>query len=165
MQRPAKKWDFSARYERNLSEQWSGYLGYLLESDKFAGRRQKHNTDIGGKYIFVKTEKYDVLGEAGYRYVHQNNTDNSQDHFNAGRAYLESNYRLNATNSAKLWVEYVPNFDDSEDYNTSVEGSLTSTLSTLFSLKVAYLVKTDNQTPPGVEKSDSTFTTALVAKF
>lgn len=162
----ARKWDASARYERALSDKWSGFLGYLVESDKYAGYQQKHNTDLGGKYFFAKEEKYDVIGEAGYRYVHQNNMDSTQDHYSAARAYLEGNYRLNPTNSMKLWVEYIPNFDDSEDYQTNAEASLASTLSTMFSLKVGYLVKTDNKPATATaKKTDTTLTTALVAKF
>jgi putative salt-induced outer membrane protein len=161
----ALKYDAGVRYERAFTDHWSSFVGYLLESDRYAGYMQKHNTDLGGKYIIAKTEKYDLLSEAGYRYVHQNNVDQSNTHYNSARLYLEGVYRLNATNSAKLWVEHLPNFDVSEDHQTNAEASLSSAINTVFSLKVAYLMKTDNLPVPGAEKTDTTLTTALVAKF
>lgn len=161
----ARRWDAGIRLDRKISDSWSGFLGYTVESDKYAGYQQRHSTDLGAKYNFLKTEKLEMLGEAGYRYVHQNNINDTQIHFNSARTYVEAVYKLNATNSAKLWVEYIPNFDDSEDNLLNTEASLTSALSTLFSLKVAYLVKKDNKPEPGREKIDRTITTALVAQF
>lgn len=161
----ARKWDVGARYERAIDEKWSAFLAYFLESDKYAGYQQKHNTDVGGKYIIYKNEKQTWVGEAGYRYVHQNNVNSTQKHGSAARAYLEANYKINETNSAKASVEYVPNFDESKDYQVKSEVSLSSAISTMFSLKVAYESKTDNLPEPGAEKTDTKLTTALVAKF
>lgn len=162
----ALKWDGGVRYERLLSEKWSAYIGQNVESDKFAGYMQKYNSDIGGKYQISKTDKWETLAELGYRYVHQNNVGGTNTHYNSIRSYLEALYKINATNSAKLWVEYLPNIDDSDDYQTNAEASLSSAINTIFSLKVAYLVKTDNKpNAVGLEKTDTTLTTALVAKF
>ncbi len=61
----AFKWDAGLRYERIFSPLWSGFVGYLVESDKYAGYQQKHNTDVGAKYTIAKKENYDVLSEAG----------------------------------------------------------------------------------------------------
>lgn len=164
----ARKWDAGVRYERSLSEKWSAFVGHLVESDKYAGYIQRYNTDLGGKYIVAKEEKYDVISEAGYRYVHQNNygVADENTHYNSARLYLEGNYKFNETNSGKLWAEYLPNFDDSDDYQTNWEASVSSALSSIFSLKVAYLSKTDHKVAnSSIEKTDTTLTTALVAKF
>lgn len=161
----ARKWDLGVRTERVLNDKWMGLLGYLVESDKYAGYQQKHNTDVGAKYIVAKEEHYEVLSEAGFRYIHQNNADGSQNHANAARIYLEGLYKINPTNSTKIWIEHIPNFEESNDYQTNAEASLSSAINTTFSLKVAYLVKSDNLPEPGKEKTDTTFTTALVAKF
>lgn len=165
----ALKWDGGLRYERLLSAKWSAYIGESVESDKFAGYMQKYNSDIGAKYQISKTEKFETLAELGYRYVHQNNLGGTQTHYNSIRSYLEALYKINVTNSAKVWVEYLPNLDNSDDYQANAEASLSSAINTTFSLKVAYLVKYDN-VPAGAALSagkytDTTLTTALVAKF
>ena len=163
----ARRWDAGLRYERTLSERWSAFAGYLVESDKYAGYINRHNSDIGAKDLVAKEENYNVISEAGYRYVHQNNfgSTNENTHYNSVRLYLEGNYQFNATNSGKLWVEYLPNLDVSKDYQYNWEASVSSALSSVFSLKVAYLSKTDNEPVANAEKTDTTLTTALVAKF
>lgn len=169
----ALRWDAGTRYECAIDEKWSGFAGYLVESDRYAGFMQRHNSDLGAKYLIEKTEKYDLLSEAGYRYVHQNNVataaqPNLSDlntHYSSIRLYLEGVYRFNETNSGKLWIEHLPNLDNSADYQTNFEASVSSALSTMFSLKVAYLYKRDAEPVAGAEDVDTTFTTALVAKF
>jgi putative salt-induced outer membrane protein len=161
----ARRWDFGVRYDRALDERWSIVLGYFLESDFFAGYRQRHNSDLGTKYLIKKTDNYEVFTEVGYRYVHQNNIDGTQIHYNSARLYLENSYKFNPTNTAKLWVEHIPNFDNSVDYQTNYEASLASALNSIFSLKLAYLSKTDNLPQPGAVKTDSASTVSLVAKF
>jgi putative salt-induced outer membrane protein len=161
----ARKWDLGTRYERSLSEKWSGFVGYKIESDKYAGYQQRHNTDLGAKYIIYQNEKMTWIGEGGYRYLHENQVAGTQTHGNGARAYTEYIYKFNDTNSAKAAVEYVPSFEESKDYQVNTELSITSVLSTMFSLKVAYETKTDNLPVTGADKTDTKLTTALVAKF
>lgn len=168
----ALKWDIGARYERLLSDKFSGYIGYSVESDRFANFIQRNNADLGGKYQIRKTEKYDLLSELGYRYTIEDRVNEiSDDYYSSVRLYLEGVYRINATNSAKLWVEYLPNLDETENYKINSEASLSSAINTMFSLKVAYLVNYNNgqikDPATGIrpDYTDTTLTTALVAKF
>jgi putative salt-induced outer membrane protein len=161
----AFRWDAGLRYERSVSERWSAFVGYLLESDKYAGFMQRHNTDLGGKYAIIKSANFNLVSEAGYRYIQQNNTDGTQPYSNNGRLYLEAIYQLNASNSAKLWFEYLPNFTTSAAWKANSEASISSAISSIFSLKVAYLTNINNEPVAGKKKTDTTLTTALVAKF
>jgi putative salt-induced outer membrane protein len=160
----ARKWDAGLRADRVMSPVWNSFLEYKVESDKYAGYQQRHTTSLGAKYYFYKQEKNNVFGELGPAYVHENQVSGNQVHYTSAKVYLEGNYALNDSNSARLWVEYKPNFSDADDYQVDFEGSISSALSTNFALKVAYLSKTDNK-PAAAEKTDSTLTTALVAKF
>ena len=69
----------------------------------------------------------------------------------------------------KYWLEYLPNFSDSEAYLANTEASLNVMLSQMFSLKISYLMKYQNVAPVlnGVEgeKIDTSYTTSLVANF
>ena len=65
----AKSWDASLRYERLLSAQWSVFVQQGAESDSYAGYTQRDNTDLGAKYIILKTDTEDLFTEAGYRYT------------------------------------------------------------------------------------------------
>lgn len=168
----ALKWDIGARYERLLSEKFSGYIGYSVESDRFANFIQRNNADVGGKYQITKTDKFDALSELGYRYTIEDTVAVERDlYYSSVRLYLEGIYRINETNSAKLWLEYLPNLDQSENYKINSEASISSAINTMFSLKVAYLVNYNNgqvkDATTGIrpDYTDTTLTTALVAKF
>lgn len=168
----ALKWDIGARYERLLTEKFSGYLGYSVESDRFANFIQRNNADLGGKYQIRKSEKFDAVSELGYRYTIEDRAQQTTDlYYSSVRLYLEGVYRINETNSTKLWVEYLPNLDDSDNYKINTEASISSAINTMFSLKVAYLVNYNNgqikDATTGIrpDYTDTTLTTALVAKF
>jgi putative salt-induced outer membrane protein len=70
------------------------------------------------------------------------------------------------TFSTKYWVEFLPNLSDSAGYRLNTELSGNAALSEIFSIKLGYLIRYNNTPPAGAAKqTDSTFTTALVAKF
>jgi len=161
----AFKWDVGARYEFSQNATVSYFGGYLLESNVYAGFLRRHNTDLGAKILLEKTPNYEVFGEPGYRYIHQDNTDETHDYSNNLRLYIEGNYHFNPTSLAQLWVEYLANVNRVPGWKTNGEVSVSSAMNTWLSLKVAYLVNHDDAPPAGKKKTDTTFTTALVSKF
>lgn len=162
----AKRWDSALRYERALTQRLSLFLGQGVESDRFAGFMQRYNTDVGPKYVFVKEESFDWSGELGYRYSRERRLDGSQISKNQVRAYTELNRKWNDTASSKFWVEYLPNFSNSRDWLLNSEISASANLTTILAIKTAFLVKFDNMPAPTAgTKTDSLFTTSLVAKY
>jgi putative salt-induced outer membrane protein len=162
----ARSWDLGLRYERILSDRLSVFAGEKLESDVFAGYLQRYNTDVGAKYSIVKQEGLDWLAELGYRYVAEHRLSGPDKNSHFARVYSEANRAWNAGFSTKLWVELLPNFTDSSGYLLNTELSASAVLTSILSLKTGYLLKYNNLPAPGVaEKSDSQFTTSLVAKF
>lgn len=163
----AKQWEASLRYERELSEKWSLFVQHGAESDTYSGYTQRDNTDIGGKYFFIKTDIETFLAEAGIRNQKtMSSISDDVNHSTSGRIYSEYAKKVNDTVSGKFWVEYLPNFKDSDAYLLNYEPSLSVMMNSVFSLKVSYLVKYENKTAtPTEKKADTTFTTSLVAKF
>lgn len=163
----ARQWEGSLRYERELSDKWAIFVQHGAESDTYAGYTQRDSTDLGGKYFFTKTEPETFFSEAGLRYQKMLLSSTGDTTYSTiGRLYLEYSKEINEAVSGKLWVEYLPNFKESEAYLINYEPSLSVMMSQVFSLKVAYLVKYHNKVIiPTEKKEDTTFTTALVAKF
>lgn len=162
----AKQWEASARYEREISNLWAAFVQQGAESDNYAGYVQRDNSDIGGKYFFIKTDKDNFFAELGYRLTKTNYLVGESKTESFGRLYYEYTTQMNDAVFAKLWVEYLPNFSDSDAYLINYEPSINVMMSQIFSLKVAYLTKYHNKTQTAAEeKNDTTFTTALVAKF
>jgi putative salt-induced outer membrane protein len=162
----ARAWDASGRYERALSNYWSVYTGYGSESDIFAGYVQRDSFDLGGKYFFIKKENQEFIGEAGYRNTHTYLTPPAHKYENFGRLFSQYTQKLSKTSDAKLWLEYLPNFTNSDAYLFNAEPSLSAALSTMFSVKMSYLLKYQGVVPAGfTEHLDTTYSTALVANW
>ena len=165
----AKQWEAAARYEREFGTHWAAFVQHGAESDWYAGYVQRDNTDLGGKYYFVKEDAETFFTEVGLRAskkIASPTSEVSQSSF--GRLYLEYGKKINESVSAKAWVEYLPNFTDSDAYLSNYEPSMSVMMSQIFSIKLAYLVKYHNKLDPAKtneKKEDTSFTTALVAKF
>lgn len=161
----AYKYMLGLRYERELSDRFSIYLGQSLEHDKFQSIRQRYATDLGGKYFFFKEEAFKWFSEVGYRFMRTNYFTYFLNE-NYARVYTEAERFFNKSVSMKLWIEFLPNITNSDAYKLNTELSLSAAISEIFSAKTAYLIRYDNKPASTVAfKTDSTFTTALVAKF
>lgn len=170
----AKSWDAGGRYERGISEMWSAFVGYGAEADPYAGFVQRDNADIGGKYFLYKEETLNLFVEGGYRSTNTQFAAVSTatppvagrtERENFGRVYVEYSQKFSETLSLKYWVEYLPNFTNSAGYLLNTEPSATVMLTSVFSLKTAYLIKYRNQVAAGSKYADKTFTTSIVARF
>lgn len=161
----AKAWSLGVRYERELSERLSLFASEMVQGDRFKDLRQGYNTDLGAKYSFVKSDTLTWFGEAGYRFTRQNTSSANQNlHF--ARLYTEIEKKWNESVSSKYWLEVLPNFTESADWQANTEISLSAALSNLFSVKTGYLLKFDHMpNAAGLKPADKIFTTALVAKF
>ncbi|MBC7692709.1 MAG: DUF481 domain-containing protein [Methylotenera sp.] len=161
----ARFWTLGLRYERELTPVFSLFAAETLESDRFAGYLQRYNSDLGGKYFFYKEELFTWSAEAGYRYSIENRAA-GQSKFHYLRAYTEALKGWSKSVSTKAWLEYLPNLTAGQDYKVNGEASVSAALTEIFSIKTAYLVKYEHQpAPPATERTNTWFTTALVAQF
>jgi putative salt-induced outer membrane protein len=161
----ARRWDTTLRYERAVSRLWRIFLGEGLESDVFAGYQQRYGTDLGAKYWIYKIEKsFEWSTELGYRYQIENRTNGTQARDSLVRTYTQAERNWTRTSSSKIWVEYLLNLSNGKAWLLNGEFSSSFALTSIFSVKLAYLVKYNNQ-PTNAQKTDTTYTTALLAKF
>ncbi len=163
----SENWDIGARYERDFPPSLAAFAQYKLDSNVLAGLDLRHTIDAGGKYYFWKEPGQQLFNETGYRFTSENRlgpavTVNS--HFI--RLYFEYNRNLSELITAKLGVELLPNLSDSKGYQANLEAAILASLSPVFSIKTGYSLQYRNQ-PAGVGKkrTDSLFTTSVVAKF
>lgn len=167
----ARNWDVMAKYEQVLSGKLSGFVALQYEGDEFSGFKQRENVDLGAKYTITNSDKTKSFAELGARYTIERKVvrdDEDEDVFNytKARLYYEIAYKKSETLSYKFWVEYLPNFTESEDYLITYEPSIAYVLTSTFSLKTAYKAVYDNlPNVDGYENTDYTFTTSIIAKF
>ncbi|MBC7386205.1 MAG: DUF481 domain-containing protein [Cryobacterium sp.] len=161
----AKSWSIGLRYERELSELFSLFAAETVEGDRFKDLKQSYSTDIGAKYRIAKTETLDWSTEAGYRFTRENISQLSRT-LHYARLFTSLEKKWNASFSTRYYIEVFPNFTNSKDWKANTELSLSAVLSSIFSVKSAYLIRYDNEpNAPGLRSADKSFTTALVAKF
>ncbi len=167
----ARNWKAGGDITQDLTKKLGATLGQNYEGNTYAGYKQKDNSDIGLKYQFFKTDKVKLSTEVSYRYTVEKRTERDDDgrdvfYFQKGNITVNYSQKLNDQVSYKFWVQYLPNFTESEDYQVNFEPSITVTMSDILSLRVSYKGQYDNKLNPGVEEYlDHTTTTALVAKF
>lgn len=161
----AKSWDASLRYERNLTDQWSAFAQVGAEANPYSGYTQRDNADVGGKYYFIKKEKNEFFAELGARSSRTMTTTGTTSTENFGRAYVEYTQPITESVDGKFWVEYLANFTNQDGYRINAEPSIYVAMSEIFSLKMAYLSKTDNSRIAPAKKTDTQTTISLVAKF
>ncbi|MFS4459070.1 YdiY family protein [Bdellovibrio sp. HCB2-146] len=161
----AHQWEAGVRYERELTEHFSLFIGQKSESDIFAGYTQRDSSDLGAKYYFIKEDAMNFFVELGLRYSKTQPSTGATAYDNYGRLYTEFNQAIDKTLSYKLWAEYLPNFTESDAYLANTEASLNVMLNSIFSLKLAYLLQYQNVPPSGGKATTTTSTMNLVAKF
>lgn len=157
----AKTWDASLRYERELSELWSAYAQLGTESNPYGGILQRDNSDVGGKYFLNKAEKRETFVELGARSARTN----WQDSKTLGRIYVEYNQPVSDTVDFKIGEEYLRDVNDPQDYRSNFNTALSVALNRIFSMRLTYLVKTDNSVVAPAKTTDTNTTVSLVAKF
>lgn len=158
-------WSAGLRYDHAVSSRLGFYLGEMIESDKYAGYNQKYNTDVGAKYSLKKEPTFLWDVEAGYRYTVEKQLTGTDKKLHYLRGYTEALKLWSEGVSSKLWFEYLPNLTNSTDYQMNTELSITAALNNMFAIKTGYLLRYDNLPNPGAAKTDTLFTTSLVAKF
>ncbi|MBT5094379.1 MAG: DUF481 domain-containing protein [Halobacteriovoraceae bacterium] len=161
----ARNWDLNTRYERTLSEKWSAFSAIQREEDFFASLEYRWNYDLGGIYKFKLEKKQNLHFEAGYRRTLESDLEGRKTNGSKLRLYTEYSRQHNESLFYKLWVEALPNVSESDDWQVNFEPSLNLIMSKVFSLKLAYLHRYDNQPTPDSKKSDYQYTTSLIAKF
>lgn len=163
----ARDWDVNGKYEKMLSPRTAYIIGELIEGYKFQGIKVRYNSDVGFKYYYIKSDNKNFFSEIGYRYVVEDRYDPGVNQFeHKGRLYNELNHKPSETFQYKLALEYLPNFTNSSDYIVNGEASITSIMTSIFSLKLAYRGSYDDQ--PAVRGNvnyDYTYSTSLLAKF
>jgi putative salt-induced outer membrane protein len=154
------------RFEQKTTDYISLFLGETFEKDKFANIDKRLITDAGAKYISLETERTKFFTELGYRYMQEDRLDDTSAFSSYARLYSEWEHKWNPGFSTRYWGEYLPNISEANDWQFNTEFSASAVMTSIFSLKTGVLLRYDHLPAPGVKyKTDTLFTTAIVAKF
>lgn len=134
--------------------------------DKFAGIDSRYYVGPGAGYKFLYGPKQFLVAEIGLNYVNEQYIDDTDKEYLGGRAFAEYEYAFTDKNKFSQSVEYLHDFDDSNNYNVNSETALISALNDYLALKTSYIVKYDNQPVPSTLKdTDTILSVTLVVNF
>jgi putative salt-induced outer membrane protein YdiY len=172
----AENWSTIGRWEHIfIPESYDMFLQAGISGDRFIGINLAQGYDLGGKYYWASNDKVKFFSELGYRYLHEdlekNNVSTTKEsHFI--RVFSQIDYTHTESLKIGLWVEYLPDMKDNQNYRLNFSPYLLAILSDTFSLKFGYegyyRNLPVNSNTPGIPNNvhfDFRHVTALIAKF
>lgn len=162
----AERYLTDLRLEHAYSRRTYSYVNTGWMRDTFAGVDDRVNVGLGGGYKFLDGPQSFLKSEAGISVVEESYVDNTDRSYIEGRAFGEYVYAFTKKNKFTQSLEYLYDFDNTENYRYNTETAVTAALTDSLSLKVSYLIKYDNEpTPSTLDKKDTIFSTAIMASF
>lgn len=161
-----RNWDTSLRYDRILSTLNSVFSGIKIEGDRFNGYELRQNYDLGYSHDLYNKNKLHIKGDLGYRYQIEKNDSGVTQNTNNFRLYLENRYSFTEKTYAKIWLEYLNSFDDTENWMLNFEPSIYLTIIGNLFFKFGYKGQYRNITAEeGLKKYDFSYTSSFIAVF
>jgi putative salt-induced outer membrane protein len=162
----AERYLTDLRFDYAFTERLYAYaIGGWLK-DEFAGFDARYHVGPGMGYKFLTGPKHLLLGEAGVNYVREEYTDNTDEDYVEGRAFSKYEYAFTEKNKFSQSLEFLYDFEDSENYKVNSVTALISALNSYLSMKASYEVKYNNQPVPStLNKTDTVLGIALVINF
>jgi len=135
--------------------------------DKFAGIDMRYYAGpVAGYKVFIGPKHF-LKTEAGLDYVTEEYTNNTESDFLRGRAFGAYEFHFTELNKFSQSLEYLYDFDNTNNYNINSVSAMVTVLSQNFSLKTSYEVKYDNE-PIGArlnKKTDTLLAVSLLVNF
>lgn len=160
------------RYYTDLQTNYSAsdtffyYMKAGWLQDKFAGIDKRLYIGPGAGYNFLNGESHYLSAEAGLSYAAESYTDDTDNDFLEGRVLGKYEFVFNPKTKFTQTAEYLHNFDNSEKYRINTLTSLVTQLTDMFSLKISYEIKFQNEpSPETLDQTDTLFSVALVVNF
>lgn len=162
----AERYYTDLRFDHLISDRLYSYgLGGWLR-DPFAGFEDRYYVGPGVGYKFLIGPKHFLVGEAGLSYASEDYTDGTDEAFIEGRAFGKYEYAFIEKSKFSQSLEFLYDFEDSDNYKVNSETALISALNNHLSLKVSYNVNYNNRPRPStLDKTDTILGAAIVVSF
>lgn len=161
----AEEFYASERLSQKFDDRNFAFGRHRWDRNRFAGIRHRNELSVGlGREVW-KTAKDLWTAEAGPSYVVEERFGERRRDYAAGRVFTQYGHDFSASVKFGQTLEYLVSFKDARDNRLASETSFVSSLSTVISLKTAFLWKHAGQPPPNAVKDDTTTSIALIASF
>lgn len=164
-EKTAEKYSSSIRIDYKITDKLYGLGDISWVKDKFAGIDQRYRYSAGAGYEILGGPKHKLSTEAGLNYTTEEYINSIDNDYMGGRLFATYAYQFTEKNYFSQWVEYLPDFDDSDNYIVNAETSLVAALNSSLSMKTSYLIGHDAQPVPGNKKTDTKLAVTLIINF
>jgi putative salt-induced outer membrane protein len=165
-EKTAESYFTELRFDYLFTEQLYTYASAGWIQDEFAGIDARYYAGPGVGYKFLAGPKHFLIGETGLNYVIEDYTDGTDRDYIDGRAFAKYEYAFTEKNRVSQSLEFLYDFDDSDNYRVTSETAVVSALSDYVSLKASYLIKYDNEpVPKTLKETDTTLAVTLVVNI
>jgi putative salt-induced outer membrane protein len=156
--------DLRLDYSFSAKIYFFGMGGWL--QDEFTGIESRYFIGPGAGYRFLTGPKHFLDAEAGINFVTEDYTNNTEEEFLEGRLYGLYQYSFSEKNKFSQSLEFLYDFDDSDNYRINSETAFITALSNYLSLKTSYEIKHDNEPVPAtLKETDTILSVTLVVNF
>jgi putative salt-induced outer membrane protein len=160
-----ESYDAGARAQYALTKRIGAYALLAFQRDPFAGLASRW---LGGPGVAVGLlqSAHDTLSiESGVLSTRERSMANVTQSFGAARSAASFKHLFAGKSFVTEALEWVANLKTSADQRINSETALTAPLSRQIGLRVAYLIRFDNQPEPGFKKTDRILTTGVQVAF
>ncbi len=146
-----------------------GTYAYLLGSwlqDKFAGYDNRYSFGPGVGQKFVDGPAHYLKAEIGCNWTREDYSSAETESFLEGRASGRYEYLISEISKFSQKIEYLHDFEDPSNYKIETVTALTSALTKVLAIKIAYDVRYQNRpVPENLKKTDTIFSASLLVSY
>jgi putative salt-induced outer membrane protein len=156
----------SLRGGRAFNDRTDLFVEVAYAEDIYAGIDSRYGGEAGIAHKLTLTGKHLLSVEAAFGAIHEVRLPGKvASDFATARGGLNYKYVISKTADFQNQTGFTANLSDGEDWRLTNATALTAALNSRFSMKLSYNVAHLNTPPPGKEKTDTTASAAIVAKF
>lgn len=163
----ARKLFGDARYDRYFSAKDSLYVLAGVLTDPFAGFDNRAHAQLGYSRILVGPDKpVTIVTELGFDVAREDyveGVDPNDAIILAARALVGFNYKISESASFNDTIEVYENVQTPEDVRILNKATLSTKISSMFSLNLSHSLTFDNVPVTDFRKTDQTLTATIVA--
>ncbi len=147
--RTAENYRTQMRLDRGLGHSFYAFVLGGWERNVPAGVARRFEETAGIAYQAIATERDQLNVEIGLSFFQQRNVEaqlgqSLDDNYTAGRAAAFYKRVLRGPAFLSQHLEFIPNFDDQNDFRINTETALVAPLSTAIGVKLGYVIRYDN---------------------
>jgi putative salt-induced outer membrane protein len=161
----AESFFYLFRGERTLTKRLASFGEYGYFRDRFAGVANRNTINGGLSIRLIDTVLQTLSADVALGYLNEDRLTGAD--ISSATYSFGGSYRLHISPTATLDEDarLIGTFDRAEDWRLAQILSLTAQLTSLLSLKVSNTLRYSNFPAPTFQKTDTTTSIALVAKF